>query len=129
MKLRSVSLLMLIACIPTLSLAQAYRCTVNGEVVYQQLPCQGAGTKLNVPKPPDPETREGRLSLAIAKKEVFIGMTSEEVVRSWGKPNKINRSVSARSVHEQWIYERGSIGRSQYLYMEDGTLRSLQSPE
>jgi Protein of unknown function (DUF2845) len=119
-------LLSVTLCLPYLAYAQAYKCIVNGASVFQQQPCTG-GTKLDVPPPPDPNSRDGRIALAVAKKQVFIGMSEEEVVRSWGKPNKINRSVNARNIHEQWIYERGEIGNSQYLYIEDGVVRSIQS--
>lgn len=118
----------LLALVSPLAFAQAYKCMVDGAPVFQQVPCQG-GVKLNVPPAPDPESREGRVAVAIAKKRVFIGMTDQEIVRSWGKPDKINRSISARNVNEQWIYSRDDIGRSQYLYVENGVLRSIQSPE
>ena len=108
--------------------AQAYRCTVNGATVFQQSPCEG-GVKLAVPAPPDPNSRNGQVSQAIALRRVIIGMTAEEVVRSWGRPNKVNRSISAAGTNEQWIYERGDVARHQYLYIENGILRSIQSPE
>lgn len=128
MQLFRLALVSFIFSMPGVAQSQAYKCAVNGAVVFQQQPCEG-GTKLNVAPPPDPSTRAGRLELAIAGKRVFIGMTEEEVLRSWGKPNKINKSISARSVHEQWIYENGKVGGSQYLYLENGVLRSMQSPE
>lgn len=113
---------------PQPTLAQAYKCPVNGAVVFQQTPCQG-GEKLKVPLPPEPNSREARVGTAIAKRQVFVGMTDEEIIRAWGKPDKINRSISALNVHEQWIYQRGNISSSQYLYVENGVLRSIQSPE
>ena len=109
-------------------LAQAYKCTIDGKPVFQQVPCDG-GVKLTVPKPPDPESREAKVGSAIARGKVFVGMTSEEVIRSWGKPDRINRTVTARTITEQWIYENDSISDRQYLYMEDGVLRSAQTPK
>ncbi|RLQ92109.1 hypothetical protein [Planomicrobium sp. Y74] len=51
-----------------------------------------------------------------------IGMTAEEVEKSsLGKPESINRTVTAYSVREQWVYENGM-----YLYFEDGILTSFQ---
>lgn len=114
--------------VPSLVLAQAYKCNLNGGVVYQQQPCEG-GSKLDLPPSPDPNSREERVARAVARKRVFVGMTEQEVIRAWGKPSKINRSVTASTVHEQWIYEQGEIGRSQYLYLENGVLGSIQSPE
>jgi hypothetical protein len=118
----------LLASLSESALAQAYKCSTNGAVVFQQTPCQG-GVKLDVAPPPEPNSREARVATAIAKKRVFIGMTDTEIVRSWGKPDKINRSISDRNVNEQWIYERDNSSRSQYLYVENGVLRSIQSPE
>jgi hypothetical protein len=119
--------IVLFALLPGFALAQAYRCTVNGQTVYQQAPCID-GKKLDVASPPDPNSRDGRVAAAIAKRQVVIGMTEEEVIRSWGRPDKLNRTLTARTVSEQWIYERGSISQSTYLYMENGVLRSAQTP-
>lgn len=38
---------------------------------------------------------------SIREKKVQIGMSAEQVVLSWGRPNQINRSVGAWGVHEQ----------------------------
>jgi len=56
---------------------------------------------------------------------VRIGMTEEQVIYSWGRPDDINRSVGSWGVDEQWIYRRGDI-KSQYLYFENGKLTSWQ---
>lgn len=63
-----------------------------------------------------------------AKKEcdrrggVSIGMTADQVRAScWGKPERINQTITARGKHEQWIY-----GRS-YVYLENGTVTSIQT--
>ena len=49
-------------------------------------------------------------------------MTKEEVEASlWGLPEKVNRTVTQYSVHEQWVY-----GQGQYLYFTDGILTSFQ---
>jgi predicted Holliday junction resolvase-like endonuclease len=57
---------------------------------------------------------------AILKGEVFAGMTSDQVVASWGEPEKNNRTVGAWGVHEQWVY-----GRT-YLYFRGGVMSSFQ---
>lgn len=56
----------------------------------------------------------------IAENKVKIGMTTEMVIASWGKPTDINRSIGSWGKHEQWIYN-GS-----YLYFEDGVLTAWQ---
>ncbi len=57
----------------------------------------------------------------IKKGKIKIGMKSEQVSFSWGKPDKINKSIGSWGVHEQWIYMR------YYLYFENGILTSLQT--
>jgi hypothetical protein len=57
----------------------------------------------------------------IAKHEVQIGMTAEQIRLSWGAPEKINSTVLQNSRSEQWVYS------SDYLYVEDGILMSLQT--
>ena len=107
---------------------QAFKCTAKGGVVFQQIPCEG-GTQLQVAKPPDPDGRDALVNKAIASRKVAVGMTRDEVVRSWGRPDKINASVGSYGRHEQWIYRRANIADSQYVYLEDGVVRSIQSPE
>lgn len=41
---------------------------------------------------------------AILGEKIMLGMTESDVVASWGKPEKVNRSVGGWGVHEQWIY-------------------------
>ena len=61
--------------------------------------------------------------LAKRKREgVSIGMSKEEVIQSsWGRPRNINRTITARGEHEQWVYGGG------YLYFEDGVLKTIQN--
>jgi hypothetical protein len=56
---------------------------------------------------------------------VKLDMTREQVIFSWGRPNDINKTVGSWGVHEQWVYNRGSIQR-QYLYFENDKLTSWQ---
>jgi len=58
----------------------------------------------------------------IGEGKVFIGMTSEQVVASWGEPEDINRTVGRWGVHEQWVYGKAKT----YLYFENGKLSSFQ---
>lgn len=130
------------------------KCTVNGKVVYQDAPCAdakavnltGAGKadlnseganywKREVTRQArDKEeqdallAREQRVQAAIYSKKVFVGMTADEAIRSWGRPTKINNSVGSYGKHEQWVYDRGNY-RSQYIYVENGVVTSMQSPD
>lgn len=55
------------------------------------------------------------------KLEPAIGMTESEVYAStWGTPKKKNRTETANSVREQWVYDEG------YIYFEDGRVTSIQ---
>ena len=59
-----------------------------------------------------------------AKKKagVVIGMSRQDALdSSWGRPNKINRTVRASGTHEQWVYDGG------YLYFEDDVLTAIQN--
>lgn len=55
---------------------------------------------------------------------VQVGMTREQVYATcWGKPQKINKTIGSYGTHEQLVYG------SQYLYLENGVLRSIQTSE
>jgi hypothetical protein len=40
----------------------------------------------------------------IANKNIWIGMTSMQLVYSWGMPKDMNDTVTSFGVHTQWIY-------------------------
>ena len=53
---------------------------------------------------------------------VRIGMTARQVREcGWGVPLSVNRTITARSIREQWVY-----GTGQYLYIDDGRLTAIQ---
>lgn len=55
-------------------------------------------------------------------RDVLIGMYKEEVLESnWGRPGKINTTITARGTSEQWVYRGG------YLYFENGVLTAIQN--
>lgn len=58
----------------------------------------------------------------ILQGKIRLGMTKEQVIASWGKPERVNRSVGTWGIHEQWVY--GTFGP--YLYFENGILTSWQ---
>lgn len=51
---------------------------------------------------------------------IWIGMTEDMAVKSIGFPQKVNRTVLTREIHEQWVYS------NKYLYFQDGILTSWQ---
>lgn len=54
------------------------------------------------------------------KRKVYIGMSKDDVLKRWGKPENINRTVGSWGVHEQWVY-----GQT-YLYFKNGIMTSFQ---
>lgn len=51
------------------------------------------------------------------------GLTKDQLVASWGRPDHINRSGGAYGIHEQWVYHDGSS----YVYLEEGIVTSWQT--
>lgn len=52
-----------------------------------------------------------------------IGQTAEGVLAScWGKPARVNTTLTAGHRQEQWVY-----GGGQYLYLTDGVVTAAQS--
>jgi hypothetical protein len=51
---------------------------------------------------------------------VRIGMKKSAARESWGSPQKINRTILANTVDEQWVYENS------YLYFTNGILTAIQ---
>lgn len=60
----------------------------------------------------------------VKQRKIKIGMSEQQALLSWGKPERVNKSVGSYGVHEQWVY-----GRGQYVYMENGKLTSFQSSQ
>lgn len=157
--LRSGFPLLVLTLIATSVQAQVYRCTADGRTVYSQMPCaaderdvekvqifdrgpaeddaaaararaEGLRDRVSADREREQSQREfnRRVTNAIAAKKVFVGMTADDVRRSWGRPDRINRTVTGSTVSEQWIYDRGNY-KSQYVYVRNGEVTSLQSPD
>ena len=122
------AIFILIAVVSIAAHADIYRCRGGngGGTVYQETPCNG-GEKIAVP-PRVGQDIESRIANAISLGRVMVGMTKMQAVRAWGKPDKINKTMAAGSESEQWVYRRDKIGNDQYLYFENGILRSIQGP-
>lgn len=58
---------------------------------------------------------------AIRNQQVYVGMTQEMCLMSWGSPDRVNKTTTAYGTREQWIYKYG------YLYLDDGTLSAIQN--
>jgi hypothetical protein len=55
---------------------------------------------------------------AIMNHEVFVGMSAEAAIESWGFPIKTNENDVGGKRNEQWVYPAGK--RSNYIYLIDG---------
>ena len=62
---------------------------------------------------------------AVADGKVLVGMTADQARRAWGVPSAVNSTTTARGVSEQWVYERAQ-GAGDYLYLQNGTITSIQ---
>lgn len=56
----------------------------------------------------------------LAAGKIWIGMTSQMARVVLGEPKKNNRTVNARGVDEQWVYE------NEYYYFTNGVLTAWQ---
>lgn len=79
----------------------------------------------------DPIAADKAIAQECARKgQPKIGMTMEQVAATaWGKPTKVNRTVTASGTREQHVYELGYTGNcyaSGYLYFDDGLLSGIQ---
>lgn len=58
----------------------------------------------------------------IANKNIWIGMTSLQLVYSWGMPKNINDTTTAFGIHSQWVY--GTF--KPYVYLEGKDKNNLK---
>ena len=152
-KISIAATLLAALCSPTWAIN---KCTLpDGKVVYQEVACLEGGTKVNISGAGQGDAnsdsanyykreasritseentqlaardRVSKMSAAISSRQIVIGMTASEARQSWGEPTKINNSIGSYGKHEQWVYERGGH-RTQYVYVENGQVTSMQSPE
>lgn len=59
-------------------------------------------------------------AIDILSGKIWIGMSKEMLLESWGRPKDINRTVTSTNVREQWVYE------SQYVYLENNIVTAWQ---
>jgi hypothetical protein len=50
----------------------------------------------------------------IGNTSIQVGMTSEDVIEAWRRPDRINRSSAG---NDQWVYDRENY-RTQYVYVD-----------
>lgn len=124
---------LLLSCIPLASHAKVYMCEEEGKTTFSQTPCIGEMQVIEVKEDystgnePNQslidQNREREVYLAIRSKKIMPGMTKKELIRSWGKPTKINSSGGSYGSRDQYVYRRGN-NQTQYVYLEDGIISS-----
>ncbi|NWF36064.1 hypothetical protein [Mariprofundus sp. KV] len=124
--------------------AGLYKCKGPGVFdtpVWTNTPCQNKSDILETknlkeyPRSKKPTVKEhGDLTAEKAEKlirlkKVAIGMSRKDVVRSWGKPDEIDSTLSEKGKSDLMIYHRGSA-KSQYVFMnEQGVVSSVKSAD
>lgn len=109
-----------VASLAPISALALNKCMVNGKTVYQDAPCGLDSQKAEPVKVWDNRLVDGG-------GKVHIGMAEEDVLRAWGKPDHVNTTISKGGVSKQLVY--GTSNRRQYLYIREGVLTTIQSPE
>lgn len=122
------------------------KCTIDGQVVFQDTACPGKGEAIKVsPASGHAQTvtanegaararaelaevnRKADIRAAMERGEPVIGMTEAEVVQAMGQPNRANLANYNGTPHNQLIYERG--GRTLYVYTDGGIVKAIQNAE
>lgn len=65
-----------------------------------------------------------RMADLVVAHEVAPGMTPAMVLESWGRPDHVNRTITAFGRSEQWVY-----GSERYVYFENDVVTSIQTSE
>ena len=59
----------------------------------------------------------------VAQHKVRIGMTDEQAVAAWGRPESINDTTTPNGTMSQWVYNE----RTAYLYVVNGVVVGSQT--
>jgi hypothetical protein len=62
------------------------------------------------------------IETAVLDKQVLVGMTTEQATMAWGRPTRVNETVSASGKAEEWVYPKGAR-----LHFVNGELRVIQT--
>jgi TonB family protein len=68
----------------------------------------------------------------ILSHHIAVGMSADDVVASWGRPDSMHKSISRRGTHEEWIYTgvllMGVKGTT-YVYFDNGRVSNYQATQ
>lgn len=62
---------------------------------------------------------------AILNESIYIGMSENALLESYGRPSKINKTVTSLSIQKQYVYNR-PFQRTIYVYVENGFITGWQ---
>jgi hypothetical protein len=60
----------------------------------------------------------------IMDEKIWIGMSSDQLTESWGRPQRINETTSAAGTREQWVYSLDA-----FAYVDNGRVTSWQTSQ
>lgn len=138
---------LLICCmlVSTSSMAQVYKCSVDGKTIYADAPCASNSKTLDIapttgPAASAPDAASAELDLkrrdvdrrlkiraAIAAGEPMVSMSHEELLSAMGRPDRVNTGDYVGGTHDQLIYERSD--RVYHVYVSNGVVTSFQTSE
>lgn len=152
MKIKSTILVALFASLAASPAWSINKCAgPGGNTVFQDTPCaDGQGEKVEVRpsssfssgvsasgqasaatqaarKEIADTNRRFEVTSAIERGEPLVGMTSAELERALGQPDRINAGTYGGVQKDQLIYERN--GRTWYVYTRNGMVESIQNTE
>lgn len=122
------------------------KCTIDGQVVFQDTACPGKGEALKV-SPASGHAlsaaadesaarakaevaavnRRADIRAAIERREPVIGMSESELLQAMGQPDRANLANYNGTPHNQLIFERGA--RTLYVYTDSGFVKAIQNTE
>ena len=149
MKRLLIPLLTTLFTVPACDAEATFKCTTEGGVTFQSMPCPAGATSAPVLPPsaraairaeedkeaapgpaagPAPPKSAAPAPVAIqsSRNELQPGMSDLQVLnnRRWGKPQRITRSRDERAWHEHWDYKTGANGGKQ-LHFVNGMLAGI----
>ena len=63
-------------------------------------------------------------TLAIRSQDILLGMKKDEVLESWGKPQRVDIAGNPRHENERWLYQMN--GTPKYIYFEAGEVQGWE---
>lgn len=100
--------------------AKVYKCTLDDVTEFSQTPCDDNNEPIEVKEGYSPDkSTSGKILTLILQNKISIGMSRNDVIKSWGKPDDINSNTGSYGSREQWVY-RISGAENQYVYIKDG---------